>query len=214
MDSGGVVGFKATPASQPPARISSRTRCRCVTASGCTEMLTTPASINGFIRLSGVSTMRWASMGISTASTSEAATTGPMVRFGTKWLSMASKWTSSAPPLSALRTSSARFAKSAARIEGAPTTLPPSSRQNAKSNPSSSPDPDWKFYRKTTGLAPRRLLDELEDLEHRQVHCDDDAADDPAGDHDHQRLYDRGQRFDGGVHLGLVEVRNLAEHAV
>ena len=37
MSSGGVVGFRATPASQPPARISSSVRCRCVTTSGWTR---------------------------------------------------------------------------------------------------------------------------------------------------------------------------------
>src|SRR5215210_5511641 len=69
MSSGGVVGLRAAPASQPAPRITSRILCRWVTASGCTEMLVTPASTNGWIRLSGLSTMRWASTGRSTAST-------------------------------------------------------------------------------------------------------------------------------------------------
>src|SRR5215213_3169807 len=100
-------------------------------------MLATPASMNGWIRLSGLSTMRCASTGRTTASTSEAATTGPMVRLGTKWLSIASKWTSSAPPSCARRTSSARLAKSAESMEGAPTTLSPRSAQNANRSASS-----------------------------------------------------------------------------
>src|SRR5215216_6139248 len=200
MDSGGVVGFRATPASQPPSRIISRVRCRCVTASGCTEMLTTPASIKGLMRLSGLSTMRWASTGRSTASTSEAATTGPMVRFGTKWLSIASKWTSSAPPACARRTSSPRLAKSAASIEGAPTTLSPRSPQNANRS-ASSPRSQRRAILQKRHLengGSRSLLDQLEDLEHRKVHGDYDAADDAADDHDHERLYDRGECLDGG----------------
>src|ERR671916_2030239 len=70
------------------------------------------------------------------------------------------------------------------------------------------------FYRKYLWQAPRGLLDELEDLEHRQVHGDDDATDDAADDDDHERLYDRGERLDRGVDLRLVEVRYLAEHTV
>src|SRR5688500_14983048 len=132
MDSGGVVGVRATPASQPPVWIRSSVRCRCVTTSGWTEILTTPASMKDGIRLSGFVTWRWASMGRFTAAASEAATAGPTVRLGTKWLSIASKCTSAAPPLSALRTSSASSEKSAARIEGAPTTLSPSLPKNVK----------------------------------------------------------------------------------
>src|SRR5215210_2653594 len=60
----------------------------------------------------------------------------------------------------------------------------------------------------------RRLLDEFEDLEHREVHGDDDASDYAAHYHDHYRLDDPGARLDGGVHLGLVALRNLAQHAV
>src|SRR5918998_239854 len=208
MSSGGVVGFKATPASQPPARIISRVRCRWVTASGWTEMLATPASTNGRIRLSGLSTMRCASTGRSTASTSEAATTGPMVRLGTKWLSIASKWTSSAPPSLALSTSSARLAKSAASIEGAPTTLSPSSPQNAKRRalPRSGQRRIILQKKAPKKGGSRPLLHKLKHLEHRQVPGDYDAANDAADDHDHERLYDRRQRFDVSVDLGFAEV--------
>ena len=101
--------------------------------SGCTEMLATPASTKAGIRESGRITCRCASTGSSVARAREAATAGPTVRFGTKWLSMTSKCTSSAPPASARRTSSARFAKSAARIEGAPATLSSNSLKNPKS---------------------------------------------------------------------------------
>src|SRR5918997_5060264 len=207
MTSGEVVGFRATPASQPPSRIISRVRCRCVTASDCTEMLTTPALMNGRMRLSGLSTMRWASTGILMASTSEAATTGPMVKLGTKWLSIASKWTSSAPPLSARRTSSASSAKSAASIEGAPTTLSPSSLKNAtRTPPRIWAGPQHSTKKACCGTRVRcGLLDEFEDLEHRQVHGDYDAADDSADHHDDhhddQRLHERGECLYGGIHL-------------
>src|SRR5215216_2700227 len=61
-------------------------------------------------------------------------------------------------------------------------------------------------------LAP--LLDEVEDLEHGQVHGDHDGTDYAAHDHYHQRLYDRGQSLYRGVHLRLVELRYLGQHPV
>src|SRR5919112_2543979 len=130
MVSGGVVGFRATPASAPPSRITARVRCRCVTTSGWTEMLATPASRKSGIRLSGLSTIRCTSTGRSVCGTSEAATGGPKDRLGTKWLSMVSKCTNAAPPALALLTSSASRAKSAARIEGPPTSPPSNSENN------------------------------------------------------------------------------------
>src|SRR3712207_5401125 len=74
---------------------------------------------------------------------------------------------------------------------------------------------DGRGEHRTVAAGPTGcLLHELEDLEHRQIHGDDDAADDAADDHDHQRLYDRGQRLDGGVYLRLVELSYLGEHSV
>src|SRR5829696_9848387 len=52
----------------------------------------------------------------------------------------------------------------------------------------------------------RRLLDRVVDLEHRQVHRDDDEPHDGADHDDHHRLEDRGERLDGCLHLLLVEV--------
>src|SRR2546430_15402310 len=46
-------------------------------------------------------------------------TSGPNEMLSTKWPSMMSQWIQSAPADSTLRTSSARFEKSAARIDGA-----------------------------------------------------------------------------------------------
>src|SRR5215213_5152570 len=63
-------------------------------------------------------------------------------------------------------------------------------------------------------LAIAELLDELEDLEHGQVHRDHDAPDDSTHHHDHQGLYDRGQGLHRSVHLRLVELSYLGEHAV
>src|SRR5215211_4963930 len=58
------------------------------------------------------------------------------------------------------------------------------------------------------------LLDELEDLEHGQIHRDHDGTDYAAYHHYHQRLYDRGQSLYRGVHLRLVELRYLGQHPV
>src|ERR687894_3038992 len=87
-------------------------------------------------------------MGRSTAAASEAATAGPTVRLGTKWLSITSKCTSAAPPLSALRTSSASSEKSAASIEGAPTTLSPSLPKNVKRSASHVEVPETAILQK------------------------------------------------------------------
>src|SRR5580765_5737970 len=63
------------------------------------------------------------------------------------------------------------------------------------------------------GLAKANaLLDEREQLEHREVHADDDHADHRADADHHQRLDDRGQRGDRRVDLVLVEVGDLSEH--
>src|SRR5918998_36320 len=67
---------------------------------------------------------------------------------------MTSKWISSAPPLAALRTSSASSAKLAANIEGAPTTLLPSCPKNVKCAASVSLVQRAPFYR--TRPAPQR----------------------------------------------------------
>src|SRR5215471_20949453 len=45
-------------------------------------------------------------------------TAGPIVRLGTKWPSMTSRWMAPAPPFSTERTASSRRAKLAERMEG------------------------------------------------------------------------------------------------
>jgi hypothetical protein len=59
--------------------------------------------------------------------------------------------------------------------------------------------------------AARHLADEGEEGE---VHGDDDGADGDAEEADHDRLDERQKARDGGVHLLLVEVGDLAEHGV
>src|SRR6266511_3487810 len=60
--------------------------------------------------------------------------------------------------------------------------------------------------------AKPRLLDQRQQLEHREVHRDDDHADHQADADHHDRLDDRGERRDRRVHLVLVEIGDLAEH--
>ena len=59
-------------------------------------------------------------MGVAPAAPARAShTIGPRVRFGTKWLSITSKWMRSAPARTTASTSSPSRAKSAARRDGA-----------------------------------------------------------------------------------------------
>src|SRR5207244_13534355 len=75
--------------------------------------------------------------------------------------------------------------------------------------------PRWIASTVTVSTLPGdlpRLFHEREQLEHRQVHRNDDHADHAAdGDH-HHRLDDRRPRLDRGVDLVLVEVGDLPEH--
>src|SRR5438105_6812207 len=63
--------------------------------------------------------MRWTSSGRRVTFRRSATIFGPNVRFGTKWPSITSTWTQSAPPASAAATASPRRAKSAERMDGA-----------------------------------------------------------------------------------------------
>ena len=60
----------------------------------------------------------------------------------------------------------------------------------------------------------RQLLDELDDVEHREVEADDHAADDHTHQADQHRLDQRRQRVDGRGDLLVVEVGDLVEHLV
>src|SRR5690242_17663100 len=67
--------------------------------------------------------MRWTSIFSLVAFRRDLTTGGPSVIFGTKWPSITSTWIMRAPPRSTRATSSARWAKSAARIEGSISTI-------------------------------------------------------------------------------------------
>src|SRR5690606_35828692 len=61
---------------------------------------------------------------------------------------------------------------------------------------------------------PASRLDDLAELEDRQVHGDHQAADQRAQHHHDEGLHQRGQALDGVVHFALVDVRGLAEHGI
>src|SRR5882757_9692145 len=63
--------------------------------------------------------MRWQSSGSRVALRSDFTTGGPIVKLGTKCPSMMSTWMTLPPPAAARSTWSAKWAKSAERIEGA-----------------------------------------------------------------------------------------------
>src|SRR3977135_3574748 len=76
-----------------------------------------PASAYGGAHRSGVSIIRWQSIGMSVLFSKASTTGSPMVRLGTKWLSITSTCSQSAPVTASA--SSPSSAKSAARIDGA-----------------------------------------------------------------------------------------------
>src|SRR5918911_4985933 len=57
-------------------------------------------------------------------------------------------------------------------------------------------------------------LDDGAELEDRQIHRDDQAADDDTQEHDHHRLEQARQRCHGVIDFALVEIGDLAEHIV
>src|SRR5436190_10433829 len=63
-------------------------------------------------------------------------------------------------------------------------------------------------------LSAFTLLHYRDQLEDRQVHRHDEAADDDAEQHDHDRLEQRGERGHRGVDLVVVEVGDFLEHLV
>src|SRR5262245_29952197 len=81
--------------------------------------MSAPAATKRSTYRSGSWIMRWTSNGRSVTRRSEATTGGPIVRLGTKWPSMTSRWRSRAPPSRTASISSPRRAKSADSSEGA-----------------------------------------------------------------------------------------------
>src|SRR6266545_1048719 len=85
------------------------------------DTLYEPASAYPSAQRCGSSIIRWQSNGRVVALRRLCTTGNPMVRFGTKWLSITSMCSQSAAPSTA-RASSARWARSAARMLGATTS--------------------------------------------------------------------------------------------
>src|SRR5579872_255299 len=108
-----------TPAWQSLLLIKFSERSRCREASRCTEIQSAPASANAGMYSSGFSIIRWQSSGSLVAFRSDLTSCGPSVILGTKCPSITSTWIIVPPPSAALATWSARYAKSADKIDGA-----------------------------------------------------------------------------------------------
>ena len=117
----GVAGFSATPARAPLARSSRASRTGACAASTWNVTDSAPASANPGAQRSGSAIIRWMSNGVATALWSDSTTGNPIVRLGTKWLSITSMWMKSA--LGIRPTSVARLAKSALRMLGVMRTV-------------------------------------------------------------------------------------------
>jgi hypothetical protein len=111
-----VAGFSAMDARAPSDRSSRASRTGAAAAS--TWKVTEPAPASAYCgaQRSGSSIMRWQSSGMSVALRSDSTTGRPRVRLGTKWLSMTSTCSQSAPRTASA--SSESRAKSADRILG------------------------------------------------------------------------------------------------
>src|SRR3990167_6058967 len=81
--------------------------------------------------------MRWTSSGSRVRLRMDSMTGGPIVRLGTKWPSITSTWSRSAPPASTRAMASPSAAKSAERMLGAILIMPPpySTRRYARKLP-------------------------------------------------------------------------------
>ena len=113
--------MRVTPAVAPAALIAVKHLWRCLTASTCTDMWFTPASIYCWNESSAFSIMRCASkVGPSpSAFRNLAITGGPNVKFGTKLPSIMSKWSQSNPASTASLHAFPKSARSAVRTDGA-----------------------------------------------------------------------------------------------
>ena len=111
-----MAGLSAIEARAPLARISRASRTGAAAASAWKVTEPAPASTYRGAQRSASSIIRWQSSGVSVARASASTTGTPSVRFGTKWLSITSTWSQSAP--STAFASSARRAKSADRMLG------------------------------------------------------------------------------------------------
>ncbi len=119
MAASGVAGLSTQPAFLPRLLMSWMVRWTCGPASGWNEITSAPASAKAGTSGSTGETMRWQSNGCLLWALRAFTTIGPMVRLGTKWLSMTSTWIQSAPAAVTASISAPKAAKSADRIEGA-----------------------------------------------------------------------------------------------
>mmetsp|Transcript_28887 Transcript_28887/g.81345 ORF Transcript_28887/g.81345 Transcript_28887/m.81345 type:complete len:291 (+) Transcript_28887:213-1085(+) len=126
----GVAGFRASPTYMPAAFTSSMTSITSwlflpSTATGSPTRASmwktywsAPAFLYSWIHCWGLETMRWQSRKPEVCFRRAASTGWPRVMFGTKWPSMTSMCSQSAPIFRILLHSSPRVAKSAERMEG------------------------------------------------------------------------------------------------
>src|SRR5262249_6413569 len=115
----GVAGLMATLARLPSALTWCTVRCKLLFPSQWTRNASEPASVNSSRNTSGFEIIRWISNGRRVTRRSDSTIGAPIAMFGTKCPSMTSMWMRSAPACSASPTCLPRWAKSAARMEGA-----------------------------------------------------------------------------------------------
>src|SRR5262249_3244078 len=115
----GTSGLTAIDALAPRLRICCRVFVGSGQVSGWTDTQSAPASMNSGAYLSGSVIIKWTSSGTRAALRTASTTNGPIVRFGTKWPSIISTWSQSAPASSTARICSPRQVKSDDSIEGA-----------------------------------------------------------------------------------------------
>src|SRR5215510_10757577 len=115
----GVAGLMTTLARLPNTLMRCRVRCRLFLPSQWTRNASEPASVNSSRNKSGSVIIRWISNGKRVTRRSDSMIGVPIEMFGTKCPSMTSIWMRSAPACSASPTCLPRWAKSAARMEGA-----------------------------------------------------------------------------------------------
>src|SRR5262249_47020899 len=115
----GVAGLMATLARLPNTLMRCTVRCGWLLPSQWTRNASEPASVNASRNTSGSEIIRWISNGKRVTRRSDAMIGAPSAMFGTKWPSMTSMWMRSAPACSASPTCLPKWAKSAARMEGA-----------------------------------------------------------------------------------------------
>src|SRR2546422_6508454 len=117
--SNGVAGFRTTPGLTPASRIARIVAGTSWSLSRWTVRSSTPASANGFTNSCGCVTIRWASSGTWVSGRIDFTMAGPIVRLGTKWPSITSMWSMSAPASAASRTWSPKRSNRADKIDGA-----------------------------------------------------------------------------------------------